>query len=95
MSKGSAGDTLFLGMTKPPMVMGVTFKMFVFIWLASACAFLGLGELPYMLVGLPFHVSAYLICRVDPNLFDVYFLKYAKLIQCTNSSHWKCNSYQP
>jgi len=87
---------LFLGMTRPPMVAGVTFTFFVLNALTSVIAFLGTGELPWIFIGLPLHGIGYLICEKDPNLFDVWAIKLIKCMKCLNRKHWgNTNSYQP
>ena len=87
---------LFLGMTRPAMVAGVTFPFFVINTLASIIAFLGSGELPYILLGLPTHAIGYIVCLKDPNLFSVWAVKLLKCMQCLNKKYWGgANSYSP
>jgi type IV secretion system protein VirB3 len=87
---------LFLGMTRPPMVAGVTFQFFVLNAGVSIFAFLGTGELPWIGIGLPFHIIGYLICQNDPNLFNVLSVKVLKLMRCLNRNFWgNTNSYKP
>jgi len=87
---------LFLGMTRPPMVAGVTFNFFIINGGLSVFAFLGTGELPWILLGLPFHFVGYLICLKDPNIFEVWAVKLLKCSKCLNRKYWSnTNSYQP
>ena len=85
---------LFIGMTRPPMVAGVTFNFFVINALGSTIAFLATGELPYIFLCLPVHFIGYLICLKDPNIFEVLAVKLTKCMQCINKSFWgDLNSY--
>ncbi|MES9906755.1 MAG: VirB3 family type IV secretion system protein [Sedimenticola sp.] len=87
---------LFLGMTRPPMFAGVTFNAFVLNSGFSIIVFLGTGELPWILIGVPFHLISYLICEKDPNLFDAWAVKFMKTMTCINKKHWEnTNSYLP
>jgi len=87
---------LFLGMTRPPMVAGVTFSFFVINGLTGIIAFLGTNELPMLLISLPIHVVGWIICLRDPNIFEVWRVKLLKCMQCLNRSFWGgINSYEP
>lgn len=87
---------LFLGMTRPPMLLGVTFNYFVINTMTSMITFLGTGELPWVLIAIPFHIIGYLICLHDPNMFEVLAVKLLKMMQCLNRSFWGgLNSYCP
>lgn len=87
---------LFLGMTRPPMVGGVTFTFFILNAVFSIIAFLGSGELPWIFIGIPLHMIGYLICQKDPNQFDVWSVKLLKCMKCINKKYWgNTNSYLP
>ncbi|HQQ74166.1 MAG TPA: VirB3 family type IV secretion system protein [Pseudomonadales bacterium] len=87
---------LFLGLTRPPMVAGVTFNFFVFNALFGIVCFLGSGKLPWILVALPTHFIGYLVCLKDANTFEVWGVKMLKSMQCLNRNFWgQLNSYSP
>ncbi|MAZ77301.1 MAG: type VI secretion protein [Legionellaceae bacterium] len=90
-----AVDPLFLGMTRPPMVAGVTYTFFVINGMATTIIFLGSGSLWAWLLGIPMHVAGYLLCLKDPRIFDLWRVKLLKTSTCRNRSFWHCNSYRP
>lgn len=88
-------DPVFLGMTRPPMVMGVTFSFFVINGMATTIAFLALGNLLAFLVGIPVHVIGYLLCLKDPRIFDIWRVRIIKTPITRNKNFWRANSYAP
>lgn len=88
-------DPLFLGMTRPPMVKGVTYSFFVLNVTGTTILFLASGNLLAFLVGLPLHVIGYLMCLKDPRLLDLWRVKLTKTMLCRNRKFWKANSYRP
>lgn len=87
---------LFIGMTRPPMIAGVTFNYFVVNSMIGIVAFLGTGQLPLILISLPTHAIGYMICLKDPNIFEVIAVKILKCMQCVNRRFWNdLNSYSP
>jgi type IV secretion system protein VirB3 len=87
---------VFLGLTRPPMVAGVTFNFFVINALFGIVTFLGSGKLPWILVAVPTHMAGYIVCIKDANTFEVWAVKVLKCMQCLNRSFWgELNSYSP
>ena len=64
-------DPLFQGMTRPTMLLGVTYEAFVFNFLFSTIVFLGSGNLLSELVALPIHLVCFLICLREPRFFGL------------------------
>jgi type IV secretion system protein VirB3 len=88
-------DPLFLGITRPPMVAGVTFSFFIINLLSTVIGFLALNSFLAFLVGLPIHVIGYLFCLKDPRFFDLYLIKFTKAMPIKNKQFWRSNSYLP
>lgn len=88
-------DPLFLGITRPPMVAGVTFSFFIINLISTVIGFLALNSFYAFLFGLPIHVIGYLFCLKDPRFFDLYFIKLTKTVSIRNKSFWRSNSYLP
>ena len=88
-------DPVFLGMTRPPMVMGVTFSFFVINGTVTTIAFLALGNLLAFFVGIPVHVIGYLLCLRDPRVFDIWRVRIIKTPMTRNKKFWRANSYAP
>ena len=86
---------LFLGMTRPPMIKGVTYTFFVANVTITTILFLASNNLAAFLVGPPVHIVGYLMCLKDPRLFDLWRIKLTKTTLCRNRQFWRANSYQP
>ena len=88
-------DPLFLGMTRPPMFMGVTHTFFVINGMVTTIAFLALNNLFAFLIGLPVHLIGFLLCLKDPRIFDIWRVRLFKTPMTRNRSFWRANSYSP
>jgi len=88
-------DPLFLGMTRPPMALGVTFSSFVLNVVATTIAFLAASDLRAFLLFVPIHGLAYLLCLRDPRIFELLFVRAAKTPPIPNSGFWRAKSYAP
>ncbi len=87
-------DPLFIGMTRPPMIAGVTFLYMGLNAFGAFFAFLLTGNLLYLLIFLPFHAVGYAICLKDPQLLDIMMKKVQKATGVPNKSFWSGNSYE-
>jgi type IV secretion system protein VirB3 len=70
----SVKDTLFQGVTRPAMLLGVTYEAAVINFLVTAMAFLGSGRLVMLLVCLPIHLVCYVVCIRDVRFFGLFHL---------------------
>lgn len=88
-------DALFLGLTRPSMLFGVTYTYAALNGLASLMAFIVTGNFVYLLVLLPIlHLIAYLICLKEPLTMELLKTKYSKTNFCKNRGKFGgTNSY--
>jgi len=88
-------DPVFLGLTRPAMLFGVTQTFFVINAAVCMIAFLGTGSFLPLFVGAPLlHGVGTLVCLRDARTFDIWFVK-ARFLKCLNRSYWRANSYDP
>lgn len=86
-------DPLFLGLTRPAMIFGVTYPFAVvngllcLMYFVLSNDFRGFFALPL------FHSIAYLICVKEPLAIDLLMVKGAKCTKCKNKSFHGANSY--
>lgn len=94
---GLIEDTLFVGLTRPPMIFGVTYTAFVLNSIVSMESFIVSNNLLYLLIFLPIHFVCYAICKNDPRTFDIFMLwartKGASFVG--SALFWKCSTYSP
>jgi len=87
-------DPLFIAMTRPPMLMGVTFLFMGLNVFTVAFVFVLTKNLIHLLFGLPIHVVGYLVCLKDPQILDVFVKKSQKTSGTTNKKLWSGASYE-
>lgn len=91
----SQTDPVFLGLTRPAMLLGVTQSFFVINAVLCMVAFLATNSFLPLLVGAPLlHGIGMLACLRDARTFDIWFAK-ARFLACLNRSFWRANSYDP
>lgn len=93
-------DPLFVGMTRPPIVMGVPMEFFginFILFGIGMIAFLSLtGKFLFFLcVCIPLHVLGYIATEKEPHWMNIYLTKVAHCGPIQNRSFWKSNSYKP
>ncbi|CAM4400629.1 MAG: hypothetical protein LEGION0398_MBIBDBAK_00234 [Legionellaceae bacterium] len=92
---------LFVGLTRTPMLMGVT--QLYFVYNLGGCAILLLALLNALSPGILFggvislflglHVVGLIGCSRDPRFFEILLGKFE--LSCPNNRYWGCNSYAP
>lgn len=88
-------DPLFIGLTRPPMIFGVSYKFVMMNVLISFVSFINTANFMIMLVFLPgLHGIAYIICFKEPLFLELWMLKLQKCNKCKNKFfHGYTNSY--
>lgn len=88
-------DPLFVGLTRPAMVFGVTYSYFIVTVMITAIGFLGTNSLFFFLAAVPIHGLGYAGCAYDPRIFDLTLKRFSKCPPVRNAGFWKCNTYEP
>lgn len=88
-------DPLFLGLTRPSMLLGVTYKYAALNALGSLLAFVVTANFIYLLILMPLlHLIAYLICLKEPLMIELLMTRTQKCNRCPNRGyHGGTNSY--
>ena len=92
MSNGSQ-DPLFLGLTRPPMIFGVTFPFAVLNGFSCMLAYILTTDFKWFFAMPFFHGIAYLICLKEPLAIELMMVKGAVCTKCKNKSFFNANSY--
>jgi type IV secretion system protein VirB3 len=87
-------NTLFLALTRPPMVMGVALEAFSINIILAMLAFIVSNNLLYGLIWLPLHGVCVVVTRVDSQCFKV-LLGRSRLGRTGNAAIWGGTSYEP
>ena len=93
---GTVGtDSLFLGLTRPPMLFGVSYTLATINLLISLMAFIVTSKFIYILVILPtVHGVFWLLCLKEPRAMELFMVRTSKCSICRNRMyHGGTNSY--
>ncbi|MFN3233795.1 MAG: type IV secretion system protein VirB3 [Gammaproteobacteria bacterium] len=85
---------LFYGLTRPPMLLGITVDYLFVCFLLSYGLFMLTANPIYLVSYIPLHIFGWIACKIDPNIFRVIM----KRISCgtvRNKMIWGCQSYEP
>lgn len=90
-------DPLFQGLTRPTMILGVSYMYFVINAIISMITFINLQSFKILLIVAPtVHLLGYLICLKEPRAIELFILKVNKGFRCLNRGfHGYTNSYDP
>jgi len=88
-------DTLFVGLTRPAMVLGVPYIGFVIEVIGASVFFINSPSLLSMLGVLPVHGVMYLIGAHDPGVFESIYMWTKTYGRCRNMRFWGGASFSP
>ena len=97
-NQGLTADTLFVAMTRPSMLFGVTYSALIVNVVLTMETFILTGNLMWLLAFLPIHGLFYLVCLFEPRFFDLFQLwgRTRGLALATgNVGFWRASSYSP
>lgn len=98
MSSGRLqSDPLFQGLTRPTMILGVSYMYFVINAIVGMIAFINSQSFKVLFIVCPIvHLIGYLICLKEPRAIELFIIKMSKGFKCMNRGyHGFTNSYDP
>ncbi len=93
---GTVGtDALFLGLTRPPLLLGVSYTFAALNGILSLLAFIITSQFFYLLILLPgLHLIGWFICLKEPRAIELFIARMSKCNVCRNRIyHSGTNSY--
>jgi type IV secretion system protein VirB3 len=95
MSGQLGADPLFLGLTRPSMLFGVSYTFAALNGIISLLAFVITSKFFYLLVMLPgLHMIGWFICLKEPRAIELFIARMSKCNVCRNRYyHSGTNSY--
>lgn len=97
-NQGLVADPLFVGLTRPTMVWGVTYSAMLVNAMLTMEAFILTKNLLWLLTFMPTHGVFYLLCLSEPRFFDLLQL-WGRVrlpgLLAGNQRFWRANSYTP
>lgn len=95
MSGSISADPLFLGLTRPPMILGASFTFTAVNVMVTLLTFIITSNFLYILVLFPLtQGAAWFICLKEPRAMELLITKTSKCSICRNRGfHGGTNSY--
>lgn len=90
-------DPLFVGLTRPPMLLGVTYMFFMLNLMIFLLGFILLesGKSRLFIANGVFHVFGYYICSKEPLFIELFKIQSSKCPKRANSFLHRANTYDP
>ena len=88
-------DPLFVGLTRPTMIFGVSFKFFFLNFFLGILSYINSPGLKVVFIAAALHLVGYIICFKEPLFLELYLKKGEKCTRCRNKSYYGANSYDP
>ena len=95
MSEAPDRDVLFVALTRPQMLLGVTYPWAVGNAIVTTELFLIFKSFWVLLAALVVHLIGWLACLKDPRVFDLWLVRAQRTPRVRNYRYWRCNSYRP
>ena len=86
-------DPLFVGLTRPPMFLGVSYSFVIFYAIFCILYFIQTADFKVVFVGAGIHLIGYLICFKEPLFVELYLVRAQKCTKCKNKLYHGANSY--
>lgn len=96
MADGNIGtDPLFLGLTRPPLLIGVSYTFAALNGIVSLLAFVITSNFLWLLIVMPsLHLIGWFVCLKEPRAIEIMISRYSKCNICRNRIyHGGTNSY--
>lgn len=87
-------DVLFTGLTRPQMLLGVTFSFAIANAILTTELFLVFKSAWVLFAALVVHVVGVAFCLRDPHFFELWLIKVQRCPRVRNYRLWHCNSYR-
>ncbi len=88
-------DILFVALTRPQMLLGVTYGYAIANAVITTELFLLFQSFLVIVVAAVLHIAGWLACLRDPRIFDLWLVKARRCPRVANYRAWRCNSYRP
>jgi type IV secretion system protein VirB3 len=88
-------DVLFVALTRPQMLVGVTYGFAIGNAILTTELFLVFKSVWVLFAALAIHVIGVVACLRDPRIFDLWLVKVRRCPRVRNYKRWRCNAYRP
>lgn len=90
---GINNDPLFVGLTRPTLIFGVSLQYAMLNLIVCGIYFIQTSSVKIIFVGIIIHIIGYILCFKEPRFMELYIMKFSKFNKCPNKSYYGANSY--
>ncbi|WQO31206.1 type IV secretion system protein VirB3 (plasmid) [Microvirga lotononidis] len=88
-------DPLVGGLTRPPMMLGIPYVLFVLEFCLVVLIFINSKNLLMFLLVIPVHAIAYILTVRDARFMDIVLVRFGRCPFTRNRRFWGGDSYSP
>ena len=94
MSGGKiTSDPLFLGLTRPTLIFGVSIQFAMINMMLSLMIFIQTSSFIIIPIAFVMHGVGYILCFKEPRFVELYLNKVQNFNVCYNKNYYGANSY--
>lgn len=95
MNNELKADPLFAGLTRPPMLFGVSYNFAVINVILCMLLYIMTSNFTYFSMMFPIHIVGYYLCSKEPLFIELFLNKSQNFPRCWNFTYHSGNSYDP
>ena len=96
MAEGQVGaDPLFVGLTRPALLFGVSMPYFMLNSMVCFIAYIVTTKFSYLAVSVPIHFFGYYLCSKEPLFIELFMIRSRLCNRSLNKIFHGANSYDP
>jgi type IV secretion system protein VirB3 len=88
-------DSLFVGLTRPTLMFGVSFQFALLNFLIGVCGIILSSNPSVLLLAIPTHVAGFYLTSKEPRFVELFITRSQKCNKCKNRFYHGANSYDP
>lgn len=86
-------DPLFIGLTRPPMLLGVSYTFAVINGMLCMMLYISTTNFKYLAAMFPIHALGYYLCSKEPLFIELFRIRAEKCSRSRNKIFHGANSY--
>jgi type IV secretion system protein VirB3 len=88
-------DSVFLGLTRPPLLFGVSYNYFILNIMICMGIYINTSNFLYFAMMGPIHFLGYYLCSKEPRFIELFMNRNQNCPRIWNFTFHKGNSYDP
>ena len=93
MSGNIQSNPLFVGLTRPPMLFGVSYTFALLNGMMCMLTYITTSQFRYLAIMFPVHFIGYYICSKEPLFIELFKVRAEKCTRSKNKFYHGANSY--